>query len=225
MNGTPQDDMLAVIVRKASRALARHGLVHAYGHCSARINSDRFLVSPANPLGMVGVGESCVEVSVNEPLPDHVLGEVRLHQQIYRSRPEAGGVVRFMGPKLMSLAALGKSPEVRHGFGTYFAPRPPLWDDPQLIRDDQRASAVISMMGTNPGILMRGNGAVVAGENLQMAVVLAWYLEDACRIELDALATGLTGKLLDSDEAHQRATKSGRIFERMWNYLTTGDDE
>ena len=36
-------------VRVAGRALARHGLVHAYGHCSARIDAGRFLVSPLVP--------------------------------------------------------------------------------------------------------------------------------------------------------------------------------
>jgi HCOMODA/2-hydroxy-3-carboxy-muconic semialdehyde decarboxylase len=33
------------------------------------------------------------------PLPAGVLGEVRLHQQIYRRRPEVGGIVRSMPPR------------------------------------------------------------------------------------------------------------------------------
>ena len=38
---------------------------------------------------------------------------------------------------------------------------------------------------------MRGNGVVAAGESLQSAVVLTWYLEDAARVELAALSAGL----------------------------------
>src|SRR3546814_8479519 len=38
------------LVRVAARALARHGLVHAYGHCSLRLDERHFLVAPSKPL-------------------------------------------------------------------------------------------------------------------------------------------------------------------------------
>lgn len=217
---------LARTVRVGARALARAGLVHAYGHCSARIDAERFLVCPAMPMGLIPPGAECIEVAVKGPLPAGVLGEVRLHQQIYAKRPAAGGVVRFMGPQVMALAALGRGPEMRHGFGTYFAPRVGLWNDIQLVRDDAKARGVVETMGESAGVLMRGNGAVTAADSLQAAVVLAWYLEDACRVELAALACGLAGApTIDPEAAAERATKAGLIFERMWDYLTAGDDE
>ncbi|MDO5641928.1 MAG: class II aldolase/adducin family protein [Paracoccus sp. (in: a-proteobacteria)] len=214
-------------LRMTARALGRAGLVHAYGHCSARIDRDRFLVSPPVPLAQVAPGAACTIVPVHGPLPDGVLGEVRLHQRLYAQRPETGGVIRFMGPQVMALAALGRVPAMRHGFGTYFAPAPGLWDDPQLIRDEAKAAGAIAAMGLSRGLLMRGNGAVVAGDTLQEALGLAFYLEDACRIELAALATGLdqTAPVIDAEAAHERATKAGRIFERLWDHLTWGDPE
>ena len=214
-------------VRIAARALGRHGLVHAYGHCSARIDADTFLVCPSRPMGLIEPGEACTLVPVNGPLPEGVLGEVRLHQHIYKNRPGIGGVVRFMSPKMMSLAALGRVSKPRHGFGTYFAPSPPLWDDPQLIRDEEKAINVIEKMGSAPAVMMRGNGAVTAGDTLQEAVVLAWYLEDSCRVELEALASGLgeTAPIISDTESKLRATKAGNIFERMWDHLTAGDPE
>jgi HCOMODA/2-hydroxy-3-carboxy-muconic semialdehyde decarboxylase len=217
---------LARTVRLAARALARAGLVHAYGHCSARIDAERFLVCPAMPMGLIPPSAECIEVAVEGPLPGSVLGEVRLHQQIYANRPAAGGVVRFMGPHVMALAALGRVPEMRHGFGTYFAPRVGFWNDIQLVRDDAKARGVVEAMGESAGVLMRGNGAVTTADSLEAAVVLAWYLEDACRVELAALACGLAGApTIDPEAAAERATKAGRIFERMWDYLTAGDDE
>lgn len=213
-------------VRVAARALARAGLVHAYGHCSARINAERFLVCPAMPMGLISPGAECIEVPVKGPLPEGVLGEVRLHQQIYAKRPAAGGVVRFMGPQVMALAALGRAPEMRHGFGAYFAPRAGLWNDIQLVRDDAKARGVMEAMGQSAGVLMRGNGAVTAADSLEEAVVLAWYLEDACRVELVALACGLAdAPTITPEEAAQRATKAGLIFERMWDFMTAGDAE
>ncbi len=225
MLDTPATVDLAVTVRRAARAMGRHGLTHAYGHCSARIDAATFLVCPAQPPGLVQPGEACVEVPVNGELPVGVLGEVRIHQRIYRDRPEAGGVVRFMSPSMMSLAALGLTPKPRHGFGAYFAPGPGLWDDPQLIRDAAKADGVAAAMGAGAAVMMRGNGAVTAGRDLPEAVVLAWYLEDACRVELEALRTGIDGPVMSPEEARLRATREGRIFERMWQYLTAGDPE
>jgi HCOMODA/2-hydroxy-3-carboxy-muconic semialdehyde decarboxylase len=216
---------LARTVRISARALSRAGLVHAYGHCSARLNANSFLVCPSRPMGRIIPGEPCTRVPVDGPLPPGVLGEVRLHQRIYARRPEAGGIVRFMGPDVMALAALGRVPEMRHGFGTYFAPRVGFWDDIQLVRDDDRARGAIQAMGDSAGLLMRGNGAVVAGADLEEATALAFYLEDMCRVELAALATGLDAPVIEVEAARARATREGRIFERMWEHLTHGDPE
>ena len=91
------------LVGQAGRALARHGLVHAYGHCSLRLDAGHFLVSPAKPLGLVADGDICSVVPLDGPLPEGVLGEVRIHREIYRRRPEVGGVVRSMPQRVMTL--------------------------------------------------------------------------------------------------------------------------
>ncbi|PZU18554.1 MAG: class II aldolase [Shinella sp.] len=216
---------LASTVRVAARALGRAGLVHAYGHCSARIDADSFLVAPSRPLGLVGVGEPCTVVPVVGPLPPGVLPEVRIHREIYRCRADVAGVARVQPPKTMSLSVLGRTPVARHGFGAYFHPQPPLWSDPLLLRSDAQAAQLAEQLGPARAIVMRGNGAVTAGESLQAAVVLAWYLEDAARVELDCLASGLDATCFSDEQSTQRATWNGRLLERMWDYLTAGDPE
>jgi len=213
-------------VRMAARALARHGLVHAYGHCSARLDAQTCLVSPSRPLGLVGAGEACSIVPLEGELPQSVLPEVRIHREIYRLRPDVGAVARIQPPKLMSLGVLGRTPFVRHGFGAYFYPSPPLWDDPQLVRDDMRARQLAAQLGAHAAIVMRGNGAVTVADSLQTAVVLAWYLEDAARVELDCLAAGLAEfHGFSAAEAAARAVWTGGLGERMWAYLSAGDIE
>jgi HCOMODA/2-hydroxy-3-carboxy-muconic semialdehyde decarboxylase len=211
------------LIKQAGRALARHGLLHAYGHCSVRTGAGSFRVSPAKPLGLVAEADPCIEVPLDGPLPDGVLGEVRAHREIYRLRSDVQAVVRCMPPKVMSLGTMSRTPRARHGFGSYFYPAAALWDDPQLLRDDEQARRFAAALGDRRAIVMRGNGAVIVGGSLEVAVVLSWYLEDAARIELDCLAAGTadTG-LLSESEAHARATWSGRILERMWEFLTAG---
>src|SRR5437879_2395107 len=70
-------------MRLAARALARAGLVHAYGHCSLRIDSEQFIVSPPKALGLVGPNESPVTVTKNGSLPADAMPEVISLQQLY----------------------------------------------------------------------------------------------------------------------------------------------
>jgi HCOMODA/2-hydroxy-3-carboxy-muconic semialdehyde decarboxylase len=212
-------------VRIAARALGHARLAHAYGHCSLRLDDGHFLVCAPRPMALVAPGEPGCVVPVDGPLPEGVLGEVRIHQQIYRRRPDVGGIARFQSPRLMTLSTLDLSPSPRHGFGAYFAPSVPLWSDPRLLRNDSSAQALATQLGTSSAIVMRGNGAVTVARTLENAVVLAWYLEDAARVELEVRACGLAGQVLSADEARDRAITDGRLFERMWDYLSAGDPE
>ncbi|MES2943113.1 MAG: class II aldolase/adducin family protein [Pseudomonadota bacterium] len=214
-------------VRVAARALSRHGLVHAYGHCSERLDAEHFLVCAARPMGLIAAGEPGVIVPVFGGLPEGVLGEVRIHQQVYRSRPEVRAVVRSMPQSVMTLGTARRTPRPRHGFGAYFGAGVALWDDPQLVRSDEAAIGLTARLGPLAALVMRGNGAVVVADSLLKAVVLTWYLEDAARLELDVLATGLEAQsaLLDEQACTERATSTGLIFERMWDYLSAGDVE
>lgn len=222
MTPTAEDERL---VRIAARALGRHGLVHAYGHVSLRLDPAHFLVGASKPMGLVHPEDAGTVVPIDGPLPDGVLPEVRIHREIYRARPDVGGIARVQPAKTMSLSVLGRTPAACHGFGSYFHPAPPLWNDPMLVRDDARAIELAGTLGGARAIVMRGNGAVLAGDSLQMAVVLAWYLEDAARVELDVLATGLEPLRFTEAQSSARATWNGRLLERMWDYLAHGDPE
>ena len=83
-----------VTVRKAARALARAGLVGAYGHCSVRLSDDESLVCASKAMGTILPTDAGTVVPISGPLPEGVLGEVRVHQQIYRHRPDVGAICR-----------------------------------------------------------------------------------------------------------------------------------
>ena len=220
-------DELQRQLRLAARALGRHGLAHAYGHCSVRLDEQSFLVCAARPMGLIAPTEPGTVVPVHGELPEGVLGEVRIHQHIYRRQPNARAVARTMPPAVMVLGTARLTPSPRHGMGSYFGAGAALWDDPQLVRDDARAAAVVDAMGQANAVVMRGNGLVVSADSLEKVVSLTWYLEDAARLELAVRAAGLeqTSVVLSPDECRERATATGGIFERMWDHLTAGDPE
>lgn len=192
------------LVRQLARALGRNGLTGPFGHCSVRLDDEHFLVCAARPMAIIGADEPGTPVPVAGALPPGVLGEVRIHQQVYMRRPEIEAVCRFISPQITALAAIGRSPLPRHGFGAYFAPEVPFWTNSALVRDDGSAAAVAAMMGHAPAIVLNVNGAVTVGETPEQALALAWFLEDAARVELATLSAGQgdSGHLILGQEAH-----------------------
>jgi HCOMODA/2-hydroxy-3-carboxy-muconic semialdehyde decarboxylase len=215
------------LVRMAARALAKGGLVTAFGHCSVRVSPREFLVCAAKPMGLIEAGEPGTVVHVSQPLPEGVLGEVRIHQQIYARRPEVQAVCRFMSPQVMALAAMGLAPSARHGFSSYFYPCAPMWSDPRLVRNEPAAEGVAQAMGAAPAVVLSVNGAVTAADSIEKAVALAWFLEDAARVELAVRCAGGAAVRIfpDAHVAAERATWNGRIAERIWDFLCAGDPE
>ncbi len=217
MNPTPAQQLL---VQQAARALGKARLVHAYGHCSLRLDETHFLVCAAMPMGMIG-DEPGTVVPVSGPLPEGVLGEVRAHQAIYARRGDVQGICRIMPPALIALSTQGIVPQPRHVIGAYFHPGPALWDDPRLLRDDESAARLADALGDLNTIVMIGNGAIVVAEALEKAVALSWFLEDAARVERDVRAMGFDPpRGLDADEIAARQVWAGGVVERMWQYLT-----
>jgi HCOMODA/2-hydroxy-3-carboxy-muconic semialdehyde decarboxylase len=74
------------LVRKAARALAGAGLVHAYGHCSIRLDSRWLLVCAPRPMGLIGVGEAGQIAAIEGDLPSGVLQRYRSQE---RNREDA----------------------------------------------------------------------------------------------------------------------------------------
>src|SRR5258705_13748049 len=180
-----------IIVRKMARALARAGLVTAFGHCSVRLDGESFLVCAAKPMGIIKPGEPGTVVSTDAPLPEGVLGEVRMHQQIYKRRGEIKAICRFISPNVVTLAALGLTPKARHGQGAHFYPQVPFWPDPGLIRNDPAAVGVAETMGKAPAVVVSVNGAVTGAETPQQAGGPAGFPEECPPGELAALHAGL----------------------------------
>ena len=216
-----------VRVRKAARALGRNNLGHAYGHVSARIDANSFLVCAPKPMGLITPKDEGTVVPIEGPLPDGVLGEVRCHQQIYMRRSDINGIVRTFLRDVMTLSTFKRTPKPRIGFGSYFAPSPPLWDDPLLLRDNSMAAKLAETLDNARAIVMRGNGCILTGNTVEEAIVMAFYLEEAAKTELAVMATGKEGSsiIYSNEEANARAVSSGQIFERMWDYLTADDPE
>jgi HCOMODA/2-hydroxy-3-carboxy-muconic semialdehyde decarboxylase len=179
-------------------------------------------------MGRIAQGETGTVVRIDEPLPPGVLGEVRIHQQIYRARPDVRGVCRTFPPHVVALSTLRIIPQARHGIGAFNAACR-FWEDPRLLRDDALATQLAAQLGDAPSMVLRANGAITVGPSIELAVGFAWCLEDAARVEQWVRSAGenigTDYGCLTPSEIELRQVSSGSVFERLWDYLAGEDPE
>ena len=199
--------MSAEEVIPAAHALARHGLVDAFGHVSARAG-DSFAMTPPTALATV---ERLIDVPLDaEELPDGAPKEAWIHAEIYRRRPDIGGICRAQPPAVNAAVTI----QARHGQGAFVGATVPIHDDARLVRTRELGAIVAATLGEGEAVVLRGNGAVTAAATPGIAMALMYVLEASARINLAGSATPLS----DAECASWR-TAAPELLDRLWAHL------
>jgi HCOMODA/2-hydroxy-3-carboxy-muconic semialdehyde decarboxylase len=191
----------------AARALARHGLVDAFGHVSARVGDSFAMTAPA-PLGTV---DRLIDVLLGaDELPADAPKEAWIHSEIYRGRPDVGGICRAQ-PAAVNAAVTIRA---RHGQGAWVGATVPVHDDATLVRTRELGANVASALGEGDAVVLRGNGAVTVASTPGIAMALMYVLEASARVNLAGSATPLS----DAEVASWR-TAAPELLGRLWEHL------
>jgi L-fuculose-phosphate aldolase len=194
---TREEAVQALIL--AGRILAHQGQGDlTRGHVSLRLpgRDDRFLMKP-NGIGL------------EEMTPGNVLtvdldgraeagqarqhGEVFLHAEIYRARPDVRCVVHTHPVHVTAFSATGRRLRPLCQGATVFTDALPVFDATmQLIRDAVTGAAVARALGPHRAVLLKNHGLVMACATMEEAVVFCVQIEEAARIQLLAEAAGAT---------------------------------
>jgi ribulose-5-phosphate 4-epimerase/fuculose-1-phosphate aldolase len=223
------DDLVA-----ASRILAQHGVLDAYGHVSARSDKDpaRSIMSRSLAPALVTAAD-LMELDVDsEPLPgDKRKGflERYIHGEIYRARPEVMAVVHSHSPSVIPFGVTRTKLRPVYHMGSFLWSGAPVFDirkvreeNDLLIRDRPLGKALATTLSSHTCVLMRGHGMTVIGDGVQEAVFRSIYTEMNARLQLQA--TLLEGPIdFLSDEEGRRSTASNRgTIERPWELWKKG---
>ncbi len=217
------DDLVA-----ASRILAMHEVLDAYGHVSARSDRrpDRFVMSRSLAPALVTRSDLMELDADSEPLPgDKRKGflERYIHGEIYRARPEVMAVVHSHSPSVIPFGVTRTRLRPVYHMGSFLWSGAPVFDirkereaNDLLIRDRPLGKALAATLSTHTCVLMRGHGMTVIGDSVPEAVFRAIYTEMNARLQLQA--TQLEGPVeFLSDEEGRRSTVSNRgTIERPW---------
>jgi ribulose-5-phosphate 4-epimerase/fuculose-1-phosphate aldolase len=217
------DDLVA-----ASRILAQHDVLDAYGHVSARSDKrpERFIMSRSLAPALVTAADLMELDADSEPLPgDKRKGflERYIHGEIYRARPDVMAVVHSHSPSVIPFGVTRSKLRPVYHMGSFLWSGAPVFDiravrkdNDLLIRDRALGQALVGSLGKCNCVLMRGHGMTVIGDSLPEAVFRAIYTEMNARLQLQA--TQLEGPIeFLSDEEGMRSQASNRgTIERPW---------
>jgi ribulose-5-phosphate 4-epimerase/fuculose-1-phosphate aldolase len=212
----------------ASRILASHEVLDAYGHVSAR--SDRrpqhFLMSRSRAPALMTAADVMELDADSEPLPgDKRKGFIEryIHGEIYRARPEVRAVVHSHSASVIPFGVTRARLRPVYHMGSFLWSGAPVFDirkvreeNDLLVRDRPLGRALAGSLGSCTCVLMRGHGMTVVGESIQEAVFRAIYTEMNARLQLQA--GQLEGPIeFLSDEEGRRSTAANRgTLERPW---------
>jgi ribulose-5-phosphate 4-epimerase/fuculose-1-phosphate aldolase len=217
----------------ASRILAEHEVLDAYGHVSARSDKrpEHFIMSRSRAPALV-VAADLIEWG---PDSEAATGDKRkgfieryIHGEIYRARPEVMAVVHSHSPSVIPFGVTQTKLRPIYHMGSFLWSGAPVWDirkvreeNDLLVRDRPLGAALAGALGKCNCVLMRGHGMTVVGESVQEAVFRAIYTEMNARLQLQAAA--LEGPIAFlSDEEGRRSTAANRgTLERPWELWKT----
>jgi ribulose-5-phosphate 4-epimerase/fuculose-1-phosphate aldolase len=222
-------DLLRDLVT-ANRILAHEGVVDAYGHISLRHpeRADRFFLSGSRSPELV-TQDDLIEYDLDcNPIDQRGRAQYTerpIHGAIYRLRPDVLSVIHnhayevipftiAQGVKLRPLlhTASGIGAEIpvwdiRHRFG----------DTNMLVTTLPQGDDLAATLGANRVALMRGHGAVVAGESIQDAVHTAVFLKVNAQIQSEAMRMAEDIEYLsDGEVAEMQRSRTGHG--RAWEY-------
>jgi ribulose-5-phosphate 4-epimerase/fuculose-1-phosphate aldolase len=187
------DDLVA-----ASRILAAHGVLDAYGHASARSDKhpERFLMSRSRAPALVTAADLMEFDADSEALRgDKRKGFIEryIHGEIYRVRPDVMAVVHSHSPSVIPFGITRTRLRPVYHMGSFLWSGAPVWDirkvredNDVLVRDRPLGQALAGALGKCSCVLMRGHGMTVIGDGVPEAVFRAIYTEMNARLQIQA---------------------------------------
>jgi HCOMODA/2-hydroxy-3-carboxy-muconic semialdehyde decarboxylase len=214
----------------ASRTLAEHGVIDAYGHASVRSDADprRYLMARNLAPELVTEADILEYDLESNPIAAGgiaVYNERFIHGEIYKARPDVMAIVHNHSHAVVPFSCTGVALQPMFHMSAFIGLGVPGWDirdarkgSDLLVRDAFLGEHLARALGRHPAVLMRGHGSTVVGENIQRAVGRSVYLDINARMQMQAMAlAGADRPIVFMDEAEVAANVSWQNYERAWD--------
>jgi ribulose-5-phosphate 4-epimerase/fuculose-1-phosphate aldolase len=212
----------------ANRILANEGIVDSFGHVSVRhpARPDRYLLSRARAPERIEADDIMEFTLEGEPVDARGRKpylERFIHGALYEARPDVQSVVHNHSPSTIPFGITGKKLKPLLHMCAAIGHQVPLWDsqdkfgDTTLLVDSMAMGRDLAKrVRKGRTALMRGHGAVIAGESIRQAIWIAIYLELNAKLQMQAMAMGKI-KFLTSGEVDAIVNRQKSFsFDRAW---------
>jgi HCOMODA/2-hydroxy-3-carboxy-muconic semialdehyde decarboxylase len=197
------DSRLRDDLATATRILAAHDLIGMFGHVSVMTdNPERYLICPgAGKRKDRCRGTDVIELDLDYEFEPGLPLELYMHSEGHRAKPDSiRSLIHVHSPALTALSAIADVPgELLMIHAAFWPERMPIWDEPELVRDHDRAKRMIELLGEEALLLLRWHGAVIVGSTLKEAVFRAILAETHAKQLLAALSHGRPLEPVPSD--------------------------
>jgi len=206
------------LVALACRVMAAAGLFDMHGHISLRDGDVAYINGRrASRVSVTPAQVAAVKISDGSVVSGEPPAETPLHLGCYRARPEVRSVSHFHPLAATAFATVGKPLITAFNAGAPFGKAVPVYDDPDLVRNDQQGTALARDLGTHRAVLLRGHGVAVVADDVPSCVTLSLYLEENAKRLAYAMTIGEPKPYTD-DEITRVAASPWQPFviEKTW---------
>ena len=212
-SGGPVDAGLIDDLVAASRILAKHGVLDAWGHVSMRHpgNPERYLMSRARAPALVGP-EDIMEFDLDSNPIDQgdrrVFVERFIHGNAFKARPDVNAVVHSHSPTVIPFSVTDQPLKAISSVAAFLCDEPAVWEirdvgivQGMLVANNEQGASLAKTLGGKPVCLMRGHGNVVVAPDVRRVVHRALYTEVNARQLTVALSFNRPITYISPDEA------------------------
>jgi len=199
----------------ALKIISHEGLSDAFAHLSARVDDgNKMVFMPRKSPALVKAKELFV-VDFEKLVPQSAV-----HQAIYRAREDVGSVIHFHSPAVILLSVVGHTVQPMHNYSAIFHEGVPVFEGTGQVESPERAADIARLLGPAKAVILRGHGAVVVGRSIREACILALYMEESARLQVEAMKLG-TPKFVSRHEAERIAKRTFKptSTERAWEHF------
>jgi len=212
----------------ANRILAQQGILDGFGHVSVRHDSDpnRYLLSRSIAPELITSADIMEFDLDSNPIDAKGRGlylERFIHGEIYKARPDVTAIVHNHSPALIPFGVAPMTLRPLYHLTAFVGEGIPVFDirdavgaTDMLVSDSAKGRALVQTLQDKPGVLMRGHGASVVGQSIQVAVGRSIYLELDARLQMQVLPFGDKVRYLSSEEVKLLMVNETARYDRPW---------
>jgi ribulose-5-phosphate 4-epimerase/fuculose-1-phosphate aldolase len=211
--------LVRIHLAAAYRLFAQMGMDDlTYTHLSARLpGSHSYFIYPFGSLFEEVTASSLLEVSLNDmPTRDvnwHNQTSHVIHGSIYKARPDINAIFHLHTISGVAVSALECGLLPMSQFSMHFFNRLSYHTYDSLALDQQRqGTALVQDLGQNKAMMLRNHGTLTAGATIHEAFLYMYFLEQACKVQCTAMASGQQ-MIIPPAEVCEMAAQDVRNFE------------